>query len=88
MKVREPPQTREALEKVTTERADIYICRPLEGMRVPLMVQSAEVDDGIPLEVDIELAVQVLKRGRTGGILSMCAEDLKGCPQGKNRKKY
>ena len=73
---------------MTTDRAELYICSPLEGMWVPLMVQLAEVDDGIPLEVDIELAVQVLKRGRTGGILSMCTEDLKGCPQGKNRKKY
>ena len=88
MKVRDPPQTREALEKVTTERADIYICRPLEGMRVPLMVQSAEVDDGIPLELEIELAVRSLKGGRAGGLLIMCAEDMKGCQQEKNRKKY
>ena len=45
---RQTPQTREALEQVTMERTELYICRPLELIRSPLLVRRAEVDDGIP----------------------------------------
>ena len=52
---------------MTTERAELYKFRPPEGLRIPLLVQPAEVDDIIPPEEEIELGAQGLKGGRSGG---------------------
>ena len=41
VKVKKTPSTREVLEQVSTERVDIYRCRPLEGLRVPLLMRTA-----------------------------------------------
>ena len=42
--------TREVLDHVSAERADIYRCRPPEGLRVSLLVRPEEVNDIIPSE--------------------------------------
>ena len=42
------PQTREGLDQVLADRAELYICRPSEGLRVPLLVQPAAVNNDIP----------------------------------------
>ena len=79
---------REGLDQVTTERVEIYRCRLPEGLWVILLVQLEEVDDGIPSEAEIELAVRGLKRGRASGLSGMHTEDLKGWLQEYNCNKY
>ena len=49
---------------MTTERAELYRCRPPEGIWAPLLVRPLGVDEGIPLEAEIELAVWGLKGWR------------------------
>ena len=65
---------RESLDRIMTEREDIYRCRPPEGLPVPILVTPAEVEDRIPLEVDIEQAVRDLKRRTVGGPSGMRVE--------------
>ena len=69
---------REHLDRIATERADIYRYRPPAGLRVPITVTPAEADDGVPEEAKIEQAVRGLKGGREGGLYGMRTEDLKG----------
>ena len=38
-----PPPSMEVLYQVSTERAELYICKPPEGLRVPLLVQLEEI---------------------------------------------
>ena len=79
--------SREVLGQVTTERVELYICRPTERIRFPFLVQPEEVDGGIPLEADIELEVGGLKGGRAGGLLDISAEDIMGWLREAKRKK-
>ena len=44
------PQTMEELDEFTAERAEIYSSRLLEGLKVPLLVQKADTEDGISTE--------------------------------------
>ena len=62
------------------ERMDIYMCRPLEGLRVPILVTTAAEDDGIPSEAEIDQAFRHLKMGIVGGP-SPCVRMIKigGC---------
>ena len=48
------PTTLEALDKVTTERAEIYSCRPPEVLRVQILVRKSDISDGIPTEAEVE----------------------------------
>ena len=64
--VKAPPTT-EALDEVSTESAELYRCRPPEGLRVPLLVQKSNIEDGIPREAEVASAVRGLKGGRLGG---------------------
>ena len=63
---------------MSADRAELYRCSPPEGLQVPLLVQTAEVNVSIPSEAEIEVAVQGLKIGIAGGQLGIRAEDLKG----------
>ena len=63
---------------MSAERAELYRCRPPEGLRVPVSVQQSDIEGGIPRETEVETAVKGLKGGRLGGPPGMCAEDLKG----------
>ena len=47
-------------------------------MKVLILVQPAAVNDDVPTEAEIDLAVRGLKGGRVGGPLGMRLEDLKG----------
>ena len=51
------------------------------------MVQPAEVNNYVPTEAEIELAVRGLKCGREGGPLVMRAEDLRGWRNEAKREK-
>ena len=44
------PQTKDELDEVTEERVELYRSRPLEGLKVPLLVQKADTEDGISTE--------------------------------------
>ena len=59
-------------------RAELYRCRPLARLRFPIIVQPAAVNYDIPVQAEIEMAVQGLKVGRARGSLVMREEDLKG----------
>ena len=39
---------REHLDRIATERAEMYRCRPPEGLRIPILVTTAEVEYGVP----------------------------------------
>ena len=56
---------------MTVERAEIYRCRPPEGLRVLLLVRQADIMDGIPMEAEVAEAVRGLKGGRAGGLSGM-----------------
>ena len=49
---------------MSAERTNLNICRPPEGLWVPFLVQTLEVNDDIPVDVDIEVEVQGLKGGK------------------------
>ena len=69
---------RENLDRIVTERADLFRCIPPEGLRVTILVFLVEVEYRVPEEADISQAVRSLKGGRAGYPLGMRAEDLKG----------
>ena len=59
----------EHLDRIATERAELYRCRPPGGIRVLILVTTAEVEDRILGEEEVEQVVWGLKRGRAGGPL-------------------
>ena len=60
------------------DREKLYRFRPPERLKVPILVQSGVVNNDVPMEADIELAVWEMKGGRSGDPSGMRAEDLKG----------
>ena len=70
------PLLREHLNRIDTEREELYRCTIPEGIRVPILVFPAEVEDGVPEEAEISQAVRGLKGGRAGGLSGIRAEDL------------
>ena len=69
--------SREHLDSIATERLEIYRCRPPEGLRFPILVTPAAVENGILGEEEVAQAVRIFKRGRDGAPSGMRAEDLK-----------
>ena len=65
------------MDRIATEREELYRCRPPEGIQVTILVTPAVVDNGFPEETETEQAVIGLKGGRAGGLSIMRAEDLK-----------
>ena len=63
---------------MSEDRADIYICHTLEVLQLPLLMQSSAVNNYIPEESEIEMAVQGLKGGIAGDPSDMRAGGLKG----------
>ena len=76
----------EVLDQESEDRAELYRCRPLVRIKVPILVQPVAVNNDIPAEEEIELAVWGMKCGRAGGLLVMRAEDLKGWRKEAKRK--
>ena len=72
-----PPST-EALDQVSTDRADLYRCRTPEGLRVPLLVCQSDIKDGLTTEAEVSVPVRVLEGSIAGGPPGMRTEDLKG----------
>ena len=44
----------------------------------PILIQPAAVNDNVPTEAEVKLAVRGLKGGRVGGPSRMIDEELKG----------
>ena len=63
--------SREHMDSIATERADLYRCSPHEGLWVPILVTLAAVEDNILGEEEVAQAVRSLKRGRSGGHRSL-----------------
>ena len=72
------PPTLEAMDEVSTEREELYRCRPPEGKKVPILVRQSYIKDGIPTELEVDTPVKGMKEGSTGGPSGIRAEDLKG----------
>ena len=48
------------------------------SLKVPILVQPVSVNNDVPIEAEVELAVRGLKGGRAVGPSGMRLEDLKG----------
>ena len=57
---------------------ELYRFRPLASLKVPKLVQLTQVNDGVPMEGEIEVEVWGVKGGRACGPSRMIVEDLKG----------
>jgi hypothetical protein len=68
------PQT---MVKQTAERVDLYRQRDPPGEPLPINIDPIPVDDGMPSEGEIRVAVAGLSNGCAGGTLGMRAEDVK-----------
>ena len=80
------PLSQEHLDSIVTNRVELYSCRSHEGLRFPIMVTPAEVEEGIPGEEELAQAVRSLKRGRSGSPLVMRVEGLKEWLKGASRE--
>ena len=81
------PPSREKMDSIHTKRAELYRCRPPDGIRIPILVMPETVEHRIPGEEEVEQAVRSIKRGRSGGLLGMRAEDLKELLREASREK-
>ena len=80
--------TRDGLDQVSADREELYRCQPPAILRFPILVQLSAVNDDIPEEAEIEMAVRGLKGGREGVLLGIRAEDLKRWRQEAKRENY
>ena len=65
------------MDRKSTEKEELYSCRPSEGLWVPMMITPESIEGGILGEEEVVQAVQSLKRGRYGGLSGMRVENLK-----------
>ena len=84
---RAPPPAQATLERIMVERVDIYSYVPSPGKNIPISVQPVPVDDSVPREDEIQVAVEQLRRNRSGGPSGMRDEHLKGWLAALKRKK-
>ena len=70
--------TRKGLDQELAIRAELYRCRPPEKLKVPILVQTAVVNDKVPIEVEVGLVVLSQKAWGAEYLSGMRAEDLKG----------
>ena len=55
-----PPPARATLKRVTAERAKLYSRVPPPGDTIPVTTKPFEVEDGVPMEAEVEWAVKRL----------------------------
>ena len=75
---RGPPLARATLERITTERTELYSQVPSPGEKILVTVEPAIIDDSVPTEDKIAAAVKKLRRNRSGGLSRIRAEHIKG----------
>jgi hypothetical protein len=74
---RPPKPTRQELNAVTTEYANLYTQEAPPGEPVPVMVHPFDVPDHVPTEDEVEDAVKRLRRGKAPGPSGIRADHLK-----------
>ena len=80
--------TRDGLDQVSEDRAKLYGCIPPARLWVPILVHPSVVNDDIPEEADIDIAVLGLKGRREGGPLVINAKYLQGWQKEAKSEKY
>jgi hypothetical protein len=65
------------MTKQTAERVELYRQRDPPGEPLPININPIPVNDGMPSEGEIRVAVAGLSNGRAGSASGMCAEDVK-----------
>ena len=73
---RPPPPSRATLKRVTAERTTLYSRVPPPGDTILVPIKPFAVEEGVPLEADVEWAVKRLRNNRARGLSRMRAEDL------------
>ena len=74
------------LERIASERVELYISVPPPGENIPISVDTLPVDELVPTEDNIEWAVKRLQNHCSGGASGMWAEHLKGWLAAEKRK--
>ena len=75
---RAPLPAQVTLERITAERVALYSHVPPLGDNISVSIKPFMVDDLVPEEGEIEWAVKGLRNNRSGGMLLMRAEHIKG----------
>ena len=70
------------MERQTKEREELYAKQAPPGDPIPINVGPYPVEDGIPPDSEIRVAVKAMNNGRAGGSSRIRAEDLKGWLRG------
>ena len=70
-----PPPARATLRRVTAERERLYSRVPPPGDTIPVTIAPFTVEDGVPLEAEVEWEVKRLQNNRAGGPSRMWAGD-------------
>ena len=72
-----PPPALVTLERITSERVNLYSYITPLGENIPISVEPFLVDDSVPTEEEIDWAVPRLRNNGSGGPSGMRAEHLK-----------
>ena len=72
------PPARATLERIMSDRVDLYSYIPSPVENIPVTVKPVKVDDSVSTEDDIEEAFKKMRWNRSGGPSGMLAEHLKG----------
>jgi hypothetical protein len=67
----------QTMERQTSERVDLYARRLLPGNPLPINVERTKINDDIPSDGEIRIAVSKLSNGRVAGASGMRAKHAK-----------
>ena len=73
-----PPPRREGLNQIPKDREELYRFLPPKGRWVTVLLWPGEVDDGVPDDMIIAVAVRGIQGGNRWVPSGMQTEDLKG----------
>ena len=73
-----PPPARVTLKRIGADRVTFYSRVPPPGDNIPVTIEPFEVEESVPEEGEIEWAVKRLRNNRSGGMLRMREEHIKG----------
>ena len=69
-----PPPARITLKRITAERKELYCAvppPPPSGENIAIYVPPSQIDNSLPIEEEVEWAVQRLRGHRSGGLSRM-----------------
>ena len=75
---RGPPPARATLERLTAEQTGCIAGYHPPGENIPVTFDPTHIDDLVPTEDKVEVAVKKLRRNRSGGPSRIRAEHVKG----------